>query len=114
MLRRGLPALLMAAGIATAAITGTTQPAMARTHVHVHLGWGVLGPYYYPGWGWYGPVYYYPVPYYVPVYTYRPRPHRPRWRWRCRMRRRVVRRWNGHRWVRRVIRRRVCRRVRVW
>ena len=108
---------LFAAAVITVggAFTTATTPAQAKTHVHIHIGVGVPGPAY---WG--GP-YYYPYYYYVPrpviynTYYVTPRRyHRPRWRTRCWRQRKVIRWWNGHRWKRKVVRKRVCRRVRVW
>ncbi len=40
--------------------------------------------------------------------------HRPRWRTQCWTVRRTIRQWDGHRWVKKVVRTRTCRLVRVW
>jgi len=105
MLRKTLMAAAAALVMATAGLTGAANKAQARTHVYLGFGFGV------PYWGYYPYPYYVPAPYYyVPRYYY-PR-HRYRRRcWRVKRWRRV---WNGHRWVRRRVWVRRCRRVRYW
>jgi hypothetical protein len=117
MLRKHLLAALIATSTAVAAMAAMPGKAAAGTHVGIYVGVGVPAPgYWYAGPWWSAPVVvYYPVPYYVPVNYRAPRVyHRPRWRTRCWTRKRIVRKWNGHRWVKKVVRKRSCRRVRVW
>ncbi len=115
MLTRRLAPLFAAAVIAVGSAFTSAAPAEAKTHVHIHLGIGVPGPVVYWGAPYYPPYYYAPAPVIYNTYYVAPRRYyRPRWRTRCWRQRKVIHWWNGHRWRHKVVRKRVCRRVRIW
>ncbi len=108
MYRRTIAAIMTAAALTIAG--AGLAPTTAEAKTHVYLGIGVGAPY----WGYYPPPYwgyYYapPVYYYAPRYYY----YAPRYRVRCWKVKRWRRVWNGHRWVKKRVWKRKCRRIRI-